>query len=783
MSANIGTAYLTIAPRIDGLDSAVNKAVAGADTARAGEKMGRGLSGGLLNGGAVAGAAAGVVTRAMDAIGDSIGGAVSRVDTLNNFPKVMSSLGYSADEASKAIQGISEHLQGLPSSTDSLAGFAQQIAATGGSLGESTKLALAFNDAMLAGGKGTAAAQGAMYQFAQILSKGKAEGEDWNSLMEAAPGQMNQLATAILGAGHSARDLGEYLGVGVKGAIPTEHIEKFKKALIDLDRQGVSGAASFEEQARSASAGIGTAISNVQTRISTAMANIIDAIGQSSISGAIDAFSSGFSGISAAVVRFIGGFKSALGALDLSGLSSAMQPAADAAQRLSEAAGPAAEALGKLAGEAVVSGMNAVSGAVKSISDAVGPVVEGLGGFSGIAQKVAPVAAALAAVAVPLKAIEAAGVAGGYLAAFTGLAPVAGIIDGVKAAFIGLKGAIDAVKTAQAMLSLMFAANPAGVVLIAIAGVVAALGTLYATNEDFRNAVDSVISAVTGFFADTLVPGVRGAMEAVGALVESAGATIQVAFGAISGAAEALGEGIGSAGAAIRGGFESAVSYISGVPDAIAGFFGGIGDKVGAAFDGVGPRVQAAFASALGYVRAAPARMAACFSGIASRIGGFFSGVKAAITKPFENAYDAVKSIPGKIKNAFSGIRISLPHINLPHISVSGGTPPYGIAGKGSLPRFSIDWYAKGGLFDSPTVLAGVGEAGPEAVLPLKDSVLAGIGRGIADTMGGRGGDVYNITVSARPGDTADDLALRLARAVEARNRLAGRRTAAVDYH
>ncbi|MCI7166155.1 MAG: hypothetical protein MR967_04335, partial [Holdemanella sp.] len=80
-----------------------------------------------------------------------------------------------------------------------------------------------------------------------------------------------------------------------------------------------------------------------------------------------------------------------------------------------------------------------------------------------------------------------------------------------------------------------------------------------------------------------------------------------------------------------------------------------------------------------------------------------------------------------KIKNAFN-FSWSLPHLNLPHISVKGGKAPFGIGGKGSLPSFSIQWYKKAMdepyILDKPTIfgqanngqLLGGGESGQEVI-------------------------------------------------------------------
>lgn len=69
----------------------------------------------------------------------------------------------------------------------------------------------------------------------------------------------------------------------------------------------------------------------------------------------------------------------------------------------------------------------------------------------------------------------------------------------------------------------------------------------------------------------------------------------------------------------------------------------------------------------------------------------------------------------GRITNTFSGIHIPLPHIGFEWDNWNFGDFSL------SVPRFKIDWYAKGGLFSGASVI-GVGEAGPEAVLPLSNA-------------------------------------------------------------
>ena len=66
-----------------------------------------------------------LVSKAVGAVTSQVGSAIHRFDTLNNYPKVMQNLGYSAEDASASIQKIQKGLKGLPSSTDQIAAAVQ----------------------------------------------------------------------------------------------------------------------------------------------------------------------------------------------------------------------------------------------------------------------------------------------------------------------------------------------------------------------------------------------------------------------------------------------------------------------------------------------------------------------------------------------------------------------------------------------------------------------------------------------------------------------------------
>lgn len=246
---------------------------------RVGKAVDRGVNSTLRAAGKVAiGAAAAIGTT----LTGSIGSAVSRVDTLNNFPRIMANLGYSASDAAKSAKKLSEKLRGLPTSLQDIMPLVQQIAPLTGSLDEATNVGLAFNNMLVASGKSTADQSRAMQQYTQMLATGKVDMLSWKTLMEVMPAQMNQLAESLLGAGKSGFDLYDALRDGKLT------MEDVNKAMVKLNDEGSGKFASFAKQAKDASKGIQTAWTNLKTRITGAMASIIQAIGPEKISGALD---------------------------------------------------------------------------------------------------------------------------------------------------------------------------------------------------------------------------------------------------------------------------------------------------------------------------------------------------------------------------------------------------------------------------------------------------------------------------------------------------------------
>ena len=101
--ANIGNATLTITPKFDGLTSSINSALGNANVAAGAKSVGgtiaSGIGSGMISSAAIFGAFSNITSNAISSITSHIGSAVSRLDTLKAYPRVMESLGYSTEEA------------------------------------------------------------------------------------------------------------------------------------------------------------------------------------------------------------------------------------------------------------------------------------------------------------------------------------------------------------------------------------------------------------------------------------------------------------------------------------------------------------------------------------------------------------------------------------------------------------------------------------------------------------------------------------------------------------
>ena len=206
------------------------------------------------------------------AISTNLAGATKRFDTLNNYPKVMESLGFSAESAKGSIDLLGDSIAHLPTTLDKVASQTQQVVAVTGDLDKATKLTLALNNAMAGGGAPAEQQASAINQWVQAMAKGKPDLMDWRAMVQTAPAQMDQLSKALLGAEGNQTKLYQAMQSG------EVTIDEVNDKMIELAKNGGDGFASWEEQAKSAGGGINMALVNIKAGIQRNIANVLDSL-------------------------------------------------------------------------------------------------------------------------------------------------------------------------------------------------------------------------------------------------------------------------------------------------------------------------------------------------------------------------------------------------------------------------------------------------------------------------------------------------------------------------
>lgn len=252
---------------------------------------------------------------------------------------------------------------------------------------------------------------------------------------------------------------------------------------------------------------------------------------------------------------------------------------------------------------------------------------------------------------------------------------------------------------------------------------------------EIQNTITTVFTAIGSFFSG-LWAGIQNVFSTVWNAISST----------VSGVANAISSTISNVFNAIS---STIRNIINGIRSTISSVWNGISSTTSSVWNGI----HSAISNIVNGIRSTISNVLNSLGGIAS---GAFNGVRNAASNVLNGALNVVRDIINRIKGLFNFSlqfpSISFPHIPLPHFSLSGSFNPL----KGQIPKIGVNWYAKGGIFTKPTLFAanggynGVGEAGPEAALPLNDKTLGSIGKGIVDALGGEmGGTQIVIQVNA----------------------------------
>lgn len=203
-------------------------------------------------------------------VSSNLGTAINRYDKLQNFPKVMKNFGVSSEEAAKSIDRIADSILGLPTTLDQAAEGVQNIFMVTKDLKKAEDMFQAINDsAMVFASGSTEAVDRFIYAYKQAMSSGKVMAQDFNQMNEAIPGLMDKVAESM---GVTFAELKEGLS---NGTISTD---QFNAALKRLDTEGTASMGALRESAFNATGGIGTALTNMNSRIAAGLASMIEAV-------------------------------------------------------------------------------------------------------------------------------------------------------------------------------------------------------------------------------------------------------------------------------------------------------------------------------------------------------------------------------------------------------------------------------------------------------------------------------------------------------------------------
>ena len=782
--AEVGYYYITIMPEMSKFTGEVKKALGDLGT-QSGTSFNKTFTD-VLKGSAIGTLLGQAISSFTSEIASGLDVGIKRLDTIENFPKVMEALGYSTSEADRSVDLIMEHLDGLPTATQDMVTLTKAIADSTGDLDLATRSALGFNDMMLANGATAGEMTQAMGVFNRVLGKQNATVAQWQSLQSVMPAQLAMVARELMGEDASVEALRDALNDG------SISWNDFLRAIVRLDEEGSGSVASFTEQAKANVHGIGTAIDNVKNRIGAGWAEILRGLGREDISGAIDKMSYGIrnamttigkaiewlkftilgSSIDESVVRIFNSIKDAFGELDKVKLKNFARGAIDV-----------------------------VEGGLKWLADhgdLVASVVVGItGAIAGLVSL--KIAGALASIP-------------GILTAIWGLLtanPLVAFVTVVTAAYSGLKYFFTQTEAGKAVLESLkqvwtnlcneFKAGIDQIkqnfednkvvweqfkqkVVETVAGVVNGVQLFVnAIVSDFINMVAqikqnlaanklvwenfkrSVVNTMTLIKTSVLLAW-NVIKTSITTTINNIKTTSTVTWNAIKTIITTV---IGNIKTAVSAGVNTVKSVVNTSWNLIKTISSTVWNGIKTVVSNAISNTKSTVSTTVDNIKS---KISDTFNSAKTAALSAFDGIKNGIKDRIDGAKRAVSDAIDRIKSILSG-SISFPHINLPHFSVYGGEAPYGIGGKGSLPRISVEWYAKGGVFNAPTLI-GVGEGrSSEAVLPLNDATYGAIAEGISSRMAASSGATVTITgntfVVRQDSDIdriADELAVRIAR-------------------
>lgn len=284
------------------------------------------------------------------------------------------------------------------------------------------------------------------------------------------------------------------------------------------------------------------------------------------------------------------------------------------------------------------------------------------------------------------------------------------------------------------------------------------------------NAISSTASSLWEGIKGTIGSKIDAAKEKVGTATSAITSVASSAWSSVSSTASSLWNTISSTVSSKISAASSAVSSATSTITSVASSaWSSVSSTASSQWESIRSTISSKLSSAKSTVSSLmsgiTSTMSSGLSSALSTVSGKFSSIYSTISSKMSAARDAVGNAISALKSKFN-FSWSLPHLKLPHVSISGSfsiNPP-------SVPHFGISWYKDGGILTRPTIfgaagnnlLAG-GEAGAEAVVPLAtlwdklETMITSVFN-TASTTGGSSGE--GLTSTAGRLLTLDDFSL-----------------------
>lgn len=198
-----------------------------------------------------------VIGASMNVLSSSLDGAINRFDTMQSYPKVMKSLGFSVEQSQKSVAKLNQSVQGLPTSLADVVTTSKSLSAVTGNIDKATDTTIALNHAFLASGSSSEDASRGLQQYSQMLAKGTVDMQSWRTLQETMVPALTKVAKKLGITSGNANELYEALQNG------TITFDQFNDAMIECDTE----TGGFAETALEASKGVKTSMTNIKSAV------------------------------------------------------------------------------------------------------------------------------------------------------------------------------------------------------------------------------------------------------------------------------------------------------------------------------------------------------------------------------------------------------------------------------------------------------------------------------------------------------------------------------------